>query len=147
MKVPCTLHPGQDFITVFFLMTAILYLIAVFICMCVMINAVEHLFKCLLNIHVSSLGQCPVVHSLSSVRPFMTPWTAGSRASLFFTICQSLLKPLSNEPKMPSNHLTLCLSSSPPALSISQSGSFPVSCYWHQEAKVLELLVQHRSFQ
>ena len=34
-----------------------------------MINAVEHLFKCLLNIHVSSLGQCPVVHSLSSVRP------------------------------------------------------------------------------
>ena len=60
-----------------------------------MINDTDYLFKCLLNTHVSPLEQRPVVHSLSSVRPFMTPWTAGSRASLSFTICQSLLKPLS----------------------------------------------------
>ena len=89
-----------------------------------MINDIDYLFKCLLHIHVSSLGQCPGVHSLRSVRPFMTPWTAGSLASLSFTICHSLLKPLSNEPMMPSNHLTLCLSSSPPPSVFPNQGLF-----------------------
>ena len=38
----------------------------------------------------------------------MTPWTAALQASLSFTISQSLLKVMSIEPVMPSNHLALC---------------------------------------
>ena len=38
----------------------------------------------------------------------MTPWTAAHQASLFFTISRSLLKLMSIESVMPSNHLILC---------------------------------------
>ena len=37
-----------------------------------------------------------------------TPWTAAHQAPLSFTISQSLLKLMSIEFRMPSNHLTLC---------------------------------------
>ena len=36
------------------------------------------------------------------------PWTTAHQASLSFTISQSLLKPMSTESMMPSNHLILC---------------------------------------
>ena len=49
-----------------------------------------------------------VVHSLSPVRLFVTPWTAAHQASLSITISQSLLKLMSIESVMPSNHLILC---------------------------------------
>ena len=39
----------------------------------------------------------------------MTPWTIALQASLSFTIFQSLLKLISIESVMPSNHLILCL--------------------------------------
>ena len=45
---------------------------------------------------------------LSCVRLFATPWTAGQQASLSITNSQSLLKPMSLESVMPSNHLILC---------------------------------------
>ena len=48
-----------------------------------------------------------VIQSLSSVQLFATPWTAAHQASLSFTIWQSLLKPMSIESMMPSNHLIL----------------------------------------
>jgi len=38
----------------------------------------------------------------------VTPWTAAHQASLSFTIPQSLLKLMSIESVMPSNHLILC---------------------------------------
>ena len=38
----------------------------------------------------------------------MTPWTAAHQTSLPFTISQSLLKFMSIESVIPSNHLTLC---------------------------------------
>ena len=38
----------------------------------------------------------------------MTPWSAAHQASLSFTISQSLLRLLSIESVMPSNHLILC---------------------------------------
>ena len=38
----------------------------------------------------------------------MTPWTAACQASLSLTISQSLLKLMSIESVMPSNHLILC---------------------------------------
>ena len=53
-------------------------------------------------------GVGPVVRSLSRVRLFATPWTAARQASLSFTMSQSLLKLMSIELVMPSNHLILC---------------------------------------
>ena len=47
------------------------------------------------------------VQLLSCVRLFATPWTALRQASLSFTISQSLLKLMSIELVMPSNHLVL----------------------------------------
>ena len=49
-----------------------------------------------------------VVHSLSHVCLFATPWTVAHQASLPFAITQSLLKLMSVESVMPSNHLILC---------------------------------------
>ena len=49
-----------------------------------------------------------VVQSLSCVQLFVTPWTTAYQASLSFTISQSLLKLMSIELVMPSNHLILC---------------------------------------
>ena len=46
--------------------------------------------------------------SLSRVQLFATPWTAAHQASLSITNSQSLLKPMSIELVMPSNHLILC---------------------------------------
>ena len=49
-----------------------------------------------------------VVQLLSRVQIFVTPWTAAWQASLSFTIAWSLLKLMSIESAMPSNHLILC---------------------------------------
>ena len=49
-----------------------------------------------------------IVKSLSHVRLFATPWTAAHQASLSITNSQSLLKLMSIESVMPSNHLILC---------------------------------------
>ena len=74
-------------------------------------------FKCLhcwASYHVDSAQETYiVVQSLSCVSSvqslFVTPWTAPHQASLsFFTISQSLLKHISIESVMPSNHLILC---------------------------------------
>ena len=48
------------------------------------------------------------VQLLSHVRLFVTPWTAARQASLSITNSQSLLKLMSIESVMPSNHLILC---------------------------------------
>ena len=48
------------------------------------------------------------VQSLSHVQHFVTPWTAEGQASLSFTNSWSLLKLMSIESVMPSNHLILC---------------------------------------
>ena len=48
------------------------------------------------------------VQSLSHVQLFVTPWTAAHQASLSITNSQSLLKLMSIESVMPSNHLILC---------------------------------------
>ena len=51
----------------------------------------------------------PVVgQSLSLVQLFATPWTAAHQASLPITNSRSLLKLMSIESVMPSNHLILC---------------------------------------
>ena len=57
---------------------------------------------------ISLLFQFSSVQSLSRVRLFPTPWTAACQASLSITNSQSLLKLMSTESVMPSNHLILC---------------------------------------
>ena len=55
-----------------------------------------------------------------------TAWTAARQTSLSITNSRSLLKLMSIESVMPSNHLILC-HHSPPAFSFLASGSFPMS--------------------
>ena len=56
----------------------------------------------LIHVRISS------VQSLSCVRVFVTPWTAGCQAFLSITNSWSLLKLVSTKLVMPSNHLILC---------------------------------------
>ena len=49
-----------------------------------------------------------VIQSLNCVPLCATPWTSAQQASLSFTISWSLLKLMSIETVMPSNHLILC---------------------------------------
>ena len=80
---------------------------------------------------------------------FAASWTAARRTTLSFTISQSLLKLMSIELVMPTNHLSL-LPPSPPTLNLfQQQGLYQWvrSCSSHQVAKVLELQLQHQSFQ
>ena len=61
------------------------------------------------------------VQLLSHVQLFATPWTAARQASLSsFTVSQSLLKFMSIELVMLSNHLILCHPSCPPAFNLAQ---------------------------
>ena len=56
----------------------------------------------------SGLSWYSSVQLLSRVRLFATPWTAACQASLSITNSQSLLKLMSIESVIPSNHLILC---------------------------------------
>ena len=56
------------------------------------------------------LSQLSSVQLLSHVRLFVTPWTAALQASLSITSSQSLLKLMSIESVMASNHIILCRS-------------------------------------
>ena len=89
------------------------------------------------------------VQSHSCVQLFATPWTAAHQAFLSITNSQSLCKVMSTDSVMPSNHLIPWFSSpSPPALNPSQhQGLFQWVSSSHQVAKVLELQLQHQSFQ
>ena len=49
-----------------------------------------------------------VVQLLSHVQLFVTSWTAARQVSLFLSISRSLLKVMSTESVIPSNHLILC---------------------------------------
>ena len=89
---------------------------------------------------ISSSSTCKwkvKVKSLSCVRLLATP--------LSITNFWSSLKLMPIESMIPSNHLILCF---PPAFNLSQhQGLFKWVSYSHWVAKVLELLLQHQSFQ
>ena len=75
--------------------------------------------KCLSRNNVS------LVQSLSHVQLFVTPWTAAHQASLSFAISWSLLKLVSIESVMLSNHLIFCCPPpSPVAFNLSQHQEF-----------------------
>ena len=87
------------------------------------------------------------VQSLSHVQLFAAPWTATCEASLSITNSQSLLKLMSIESVMPSNHLILCY---PLLLLPSIFASIRVFSRvssLQQVARVLEFQLQHQSFQ
>ena len=71
-----------------------------------------------------------VVQSLSRVRLFVTPWRAAHQACLSATISWSLLKLMSTEAVMPSNHLVLSCCFSSQLQSFLASGSFPMSQFF-----------------
>ena len=63
------------------------------------------------SVQFSSVAQCPTLcnpWTLLSVRLFAAQWTAAPQASLSITNYWSLLKFMSIESVMPSNHLILC---------------------------------------
>ena len=62
-------------------------------------------FSCILLVPFDKFRSA---QSLGCVRLFVTPWTAAHQASLFTTNPRSLLKLMSIESVMPSNHLILC---------------------------------------
>ena len=105
--------------------------------------------------YVHQLGNWPnslsriltVVQPLSRVWFFATPWTAAHQASLSFAVSRSLLKLMSIESVMPSNHFIL----SPlflPAFNLFQhQGLFQWVGSLCQVAKVSELQLQTQSFQ
>ena len=68
-----------------------------------------------------------VVQSLRHVQLFTTPWTAAGQASLSFTISLSLLKLMSIESVVPSNHLILSCPFSFCLQSFLASAFFPMS--------------------
>ena len=70
------------------------------------------------------------VQLLSRVRLFVTPWTAAHQASVSITNSWSLLKLMSIELVMPSNHLILCVPLSSHLQSFPVSGSFPVTQFF-----------------
>ena len=89
-----------------------------------------------------------VVQSFSCVWLFATLWTAACQASLSFTISWSLLKLMSIESGILSNHFILCcplLLLSSVFLSIRVFSNESESSHW--VAKVTELQFQHQSFQ
>ena len=89
------------------------------------------------------------IQSLSCVGLFATPWTTAHQASLSFTISRSLLKLMSIESVMPSNHLILCclfilLPSIFPSIRVF-SNEFVLPIRW-LEFWEFQLQLQHQSF-
>ena len=78
-------------------------------------------------------SRCIVLSSvqlLSHLRLFVTPWTAARQASLSITNSQSLLKLMSIESVILSNHLILFQPFSSCLQSFPASGSFPMSQFF-----------------
>ena len=68
------------------------------------VEFINSCFMCLLSTSV----QFSIVHSLSHVQLFATPWITALQASLSITISWSSLRIMSNKLVMPSSHLILC---------------------------------------
>ena len=83
------------------------------------------------------LSQLSSVQSLSHVRLFMTPWTAAHQTSLSITLSCSLLKLMSIESVMPSNHFILSRPFSR-LQSFPASGSFPMSEFFASGGQSIE---------
>ena len=86
----------------------------------------------------------PVLHCLLEFAQIHVHWVSAGKKKKK-SICWSLLRLMSIELVMPSNHLILC-GSSPFAFNLSRyQGLFQLVGFSHQVAKVLELKRQHQS--
>ena len=116
MRVPVSSHPHQCWFLSNFFIIAILESMkcVLLVCFFLVTHDVKDLLMCLLTICISSLGNClsrfffSSVQSLSRVWLFVIPWTAALQVSLSITNSWSLLKLMSTESVMPSNHFILC---------------------------------------
>ena len=118
------------------------------------LNVFLFVFMLFHNLNPFSLGFCfpalgifVVAQLLSHFWLFLNLWTAACQVSLSFTISQSLLKLAFFESVMLSNHLLLCC---PLFLLLSilwASELFQWVSSSHQVTEVLELPLQHQSFQ
>ena len=94
-----------------------------------------------------------VAQSLSPVQLFATPWTPAHQASLSCTVSQSLLKFVSIESVMLSNHLMLCcplllLPSILPSIGVFPNESALCIQYkYFGASRTSELQLEHQSFQ
>ena len=98
----------------------------------------EECNESLCRLHLDSFSP---VQSLSHAQFFATPWTAVLQASLPIISFQGLLRLVSFESAMPYNHLVLCR----PFLLLPSI--LPSIRVFSSESKVLELQLQHQSFQ
>ena len=67
----------------------------------------KNIYFCFID-YAKTFDSVIVLQLLSHIQPFVTPWTAAHQASQPFAISWSLLKLMSIESVMPSNHLILC---------------------------------------
>ena len=98
-----------------------------------------------MTLHLNKLN-CVVIQSLNQVWLYAILWTVACQASLSFIFFWSLLKLMSIESVMSSNHLILC------TLFLLLPLIFPSITVFSNEshlwvAKVLELQLLHQSFQ
>ena len=112
----------------------------------------HRVFSCTRRLVVTACGTyfllIVIVQVLSHVQLFATPWTAARQDPLSSSISRRLLKFMSIELVMLSNHLILCRPPSPLSFNLSQhQGLFQWVSSSHQVAKVLELQLAHQSFQ
>ena len=94
-------EPALSFILFYFFFFSLFYFLLLFPSTVFGIVVIQF-FLVLLGVRFSS------VQLLSRVQLFATPWTAAHQASLSITNSWSLLKLMSTESVMPSNHLILC---------------------------------------
>ena len=99
------------------------------------------------TVWVQMAGLLAAIQLLSCVRLSLTPRTAARQAALSITKSQSLVKPMSTESVMPSNHLILCHPFLLPPSIFPGIILFKGVGLSNQVAKVLEFQLQHQSFQ
>ena len=83
------------------------------------------------------------VQSLSHVQLFVTTCTSPCQASLSITNFQSVLKLLSLELVMPSNHLIFCHPISSCLQSFPESGSLPMSQFFESGGQSISFSISH----
>ena len=90
---------------------------------------------------ITEVDRVAVIHLLSHVWLFVTPWTATGQASLSFTVSWSLLRFMSIESVMPSKHLILCCHLLLCLRSFPALGSFPMSHFFASGGQSIGLWV------
>ena len=112
----------------------------IYVCVCVCVCECKHKYIYIWFTTLCSRNQYDIIKQLSvqfsrssRVQLFATPWTAARQASLSITNSQNLLKLMSIDLVMPSNHLIL----SPPFLLLSICPSIRVFSIESREFTVL----------